>query len=212
MKLIHPQIEQYAQMHTVEEPDLIRELLAFAADDLEHVDMISGPVIGQFLSMLVKISGAQKVLEVGTFIGYSALYMARSLPEDGQLITCEYNERYEAIAKRFFKKSSDSHKIRLVMGEALETIAIFNKMFDFVFLDADKINYPRYYDLLIPKINPGGLLLVDNVFWQGTVLDSSDEKARAIDTLNTAIHKDERVEQVMLTVRDGLTLVRKLPA
>lgn len=209
MELIHPQIAQYAEKYSTEEPQLIQDLLEYATADLKHVDMISGPVVGQLLSMLIKISRAERVLEVGTFIGYSTLYMAQSLPSNAEIITCERNRRYESIARTFFKKSADADKIKLIMGDALQTIQFLDKQFDFIFLDADKVNYPNYYNLLVPKLSDGGLLLIDNIFWDGTVLNPQDEKALAINELNGTIKKDDRVQQVMLTVRDGLTLIRK---
>lgn len=209
MKMIDPEIVRYAEQHTTEEPELLKELVAHASEDLEHVDMLSGKVVGRFLAMMVSISGAKRILEVGTFVGYSALHMAAALPEDGQLITCEYNKRYENIARSYFNRSEYGHKIELVMGDALETIPKIQGEFDFVFLDADKVNYPKYYELIISKIVEAGILIIDNTFWSGSVLDPDDEKAQAIDRLNKIIKEDERVEQVMLTVRDGLMLVRK---
>lgn len=209
MKMVSSEIARYAAEHTTEESELLKELVAYAEVDLEHVDMLSGRVVGRFLALLISICGAKRVLEIGTFVGYSALCMAEALPEKGQLITCEYNQRYEELARNFFSQSEAGGKIKLVMGNALETIPTLNGTFDFVFLDADKINYPRYYDLLIPIIRPNGLLIIDNTFWNGTVLNADDEKGRAIDRLNKKIKKDKQVEQVMLTVRDGLLVVRK---
>ena len=210
MELIQPDIENYALQYTTEDSPLIQELIEKASSELEYIDMLSGKLVGQFLAMMVKLSNAKNILEVGTFAGYSALKMAEALPDDGKIITCEYNERYEKLARSFFDRSEHGHKISLVMGNALETIPQIEVAFDFAFLDADKVNYPKYYDLILPKLDPGGLLMIDNVFWEGTVLNPDDEKSIAIDGLNQTIAKDSRVEQVMLTVRDGLTVVRKL--
>ena len=209
MDLIHPEIEEYAKKYTTEDSTLINELVQKASAELEYIDMLSGKLVGQFLAMMVKLSSAQTILEVGTFAGYSALKIAEALPDDGEIITCEYNERYEKLARSFFDRSEHGHKISLVMGNALETIPELEETFDFAFLDADKVNYPQYYDMIIPKLYPGGLLIIDNVFWEGTVLNPDDEKSKAINQLNKKIATDDRVEQVMLTVRDGLTLVRK---
>ncbi|TYP95492.1 caffeoyl-CoA O-methyltransferase [Fodinibius salinus] len=199
----------YAAEHTTADSELVKELIAASKEDLEHTDMLSGRQVGQLLTMLIKISGAKRVLEVGTFTGYSALKMAEALPKDGQLFTCEYNKRYEDIARTFFEKSDEGSKISLLMGKALKTIPTINGSFDFVFLDADKINYPKYYDMIIPRLKEGGVMVIDNVLWDGEALQPEGEKAEAIDQLNKQITADELVEQVMLTVRDGVTIVRK---
>lgn len=209
MQIIDPDIETYAERHTTEESAIIHELVDASEQELEHIDMLSGRVVGRFLAMMVRISAARRILEIGTFSGYSALYMAEAIPPDGELITCEYNERYEALARSFFEKSEHGKKISLKMGPALETIEELEGTFDLVFLDADKVNYPEYYRKVIPLLRSGGLLIVDNVLWSGTVLDPEDDKALAIDKLNKMIADDARVEQVLLTVRDGLSLVRK---
>ncbi len=209
MDIIDSDIEKYAEEHTVEESELLRELVKVSNENLEYIDMLSGRVVGQFLAMLVKLSGAKRIIEIGTFSGYSALSMAEALPEDGELITCELNERYEKLARSFFEKSEHGHKITLRMGPALQTIEKLKGSFDFVFLDADKVNYPAYYQKVLPLMNSGGLIVIDNVLWSGDVLEPSDEKSNAIDKLNNIIKEDSSVEQVMLTVRDGLTLVRK---
>lgn len=209
MELVHPEIERYAETCTSEESELIRKLVEASNRELEHIDMISGRVVGCFLAMMVQVSGAKRILEIGMFSGYSALSMAEALPEDGKLITCEYNERYEKLARSFFEKSEHGHKITLKMGPALETLDAIKGSFDFVFLDADKINYPNYYKKVLPMLKKGGLMVIDNVLWSGTILNPKDEKEKAIDRLNKMIKEDQQVEQVMLTVRDGLSLVRK---
>lgn len=213
MNFTDPEIAQYAEDHSSEESPLIKELVEASNQELEHIDMISGKVVGRFLAMMVRISGAKRVLEIGTFSGYSALSMAEALPIDGELITCEYNERYEALARTFFAKSDHEKKITLKMGPALETLESMQESgsFDLAYLDADKVNYPEYYQKIIPMLSKGGILVVDNVLWSSTVLHPEDEKAKAIDRLNKIIAQDDRVEQVLLTVRDGLTLVRKKP-
>ena len=209
MDIINPQIEEYAENATGAESELIQELVKASNENLEHIDMISGRVVGRLLAMLIKISGAKRVLEIGTFSGYSALTMAEALPDDGQLITCEYNERYEKLARSFFSRSEHGHKITLIMGMAKDTLKELEGRFDFVYLDADKVNYPQYYEKVVPLLKVNGLIVIDNVLWSGAVLQPDDEKSKAIDELNGMIRSDERVEQVMLTVRDGLTLVRK---
>lgn len=209
MDFVPSDIEEYAEAQTGEESPLIRELVRASRENLEHIDMLSGRVVGRFLAILVKISGAKRVLEIGTFSGYSALCMAEALTDEGELITCELNEHYEKLARSFFAKSKHGHKITLKMGPALETIEKLKGNFDFVFLDADKVNYSNYYEKVLPMLRSGGIIIIDNVLWSGDVLEPVDEKAKAIDELNKRIKDDERVEQVVLTVRDGLTLVRK---
>ncbi|MDX1586424.1 MAG: class I SAM-dependent methyltransferase [Balneolaceae bacterium] len=209
MEIVPLEIERYAEGHTSAESELLAELISFSEANLEYTDMLSGRVVGRLLAMLVKISGARRILEIGTFTGYSAMTMAEALPEGGELVTLEYNERYEEIARSFFAKSDHGDKIRLKMGFAMDTLDELSGPFDFIFLDADKINYPGYYRKIKPMMSSGALMAVDNVLWSGTVIDPEDEKEMAIDRLNRMIHDDAEVEQVMLTIRDGLTIVRK---
>lgn len=203
-------VEEYAIDHTSEDSLLIQELIKASEEELQYTDMLSGRQVGRLLAILIKISGAKRVLEIGTFTGYSALTMAEALPADGELFTCEYNERYEEIARSFFDKSKAGDKIRLLMGPALETIPTIDGDFNFIFLDADKNNYPNYYELILPRLKKGGLMVIDNVLWDGEVLHPKDDKTKSIDQLNKQIAADPSVEQVMLTVRDGVTVVRKL--
>lgn len=203
-------MESYALSHTTDDSPLVQELIRTSEQELEYTDMLSGKLVGRLLSILIKVSGARRVLEVGTFTGYSALTMAEALPDEGELFTCEYNERYETLARSFFEKSEAGSKINLVMGKALDTIPTLKGTFDFVFLDADKINYPDYYELILPRLEQGGLMVVDNVFWGGDVIPKEGEKAEAIDRLNTMMAEDASIEQVMLTVRDGITVARKV--
>ncbi len=203
-------VEEYAIEHTTEESPLLQELATKTRDELEYSDMLSGRVVGRLLAILIKISGAERVLEIGAFTGYSALMMAEALPDDGEIFTCEYNERYEKIARSFFKKSEFGSKITLLMGKALESIPKVKGNFDFLYMDADKINYPNYYEMILPRLKSGGLMAIDNVLWSGEVLSPKTDNAKAIDKLNKMIKKNESVEQVMLTVRDGLMIVRKL--
>lgn len=210
MQIVDPDIEYYAERHTSPESSLLQELAQKTAEELEYSEMLTGRVEGRLLNLLVLLTGCRRILEIGTFTGYSALSMAGALPEDGQIITCEINERYEKIARSYFKRSEHGSKIELRMGPALETIQTLEGPLDLVFIDADKVNYPRYYKQVLPKVKTDGLFVVDNVFWSGDVLNPGDEKSKAIDRLNRMIAEDENVEQVVLTVRDGLTLVRKI--
>lgn len=209
MEIISPEIEEYAQQHTGEPSGEITELVETSRQKLQHLDMISGRIVGKLLMLLIRISKAKRALEIGTFIGYTTLRIAEALPEDGTIITCDNNERYEAIARSAFRKSPNGHKITMKMGPAAETIRELNQTFDFIFIDADKNNYPLYYKELIPKLTSGGVMAVDNVLWSGKVLNPDDDKSRAIDRCNKIIAADDSVEQVMLPVRDGLTVLWK---
>lgn len=207
--IITPEIEEYATVVTQNEPEIARKIAEATRNELQYSEMLTGKVEGRMLNMLVSLSGARRILEVGLFTGYSAYMMASALPEDGELISLEMNERYKTIADRFLSQSKHYPKIEILMGNALETISTLNGSFDLIFLDADKEHYPEYYDLLMPKLNTGGVLVVDNALWYGEVVQPEDRKAVAIDRLNHTIREDERVENVLLTVRDGVHLVRK---
>jgi caffeoyl-CoA O-methyltransferase len=159
--------------------------------------------------MLARLVSARRVLELGTFTGYSALVMAEGLPDDGELITCDIDPEVTDIAKRYWSRSPHGGKIELRLGPALETLKTIEGPFDLVFIDADKENYINYWELCLPKTRSGGLLVVDNVLWGGEVLDPKDETDKAIAEFNRHVYKDKRVEVVMLPVRDGLTLAYK---
>ncbi len=210
MNFISEDIKKYCQKYTTDESAVAADIQKDTFENLEYGNMLSGKIVGQLLALLIKISGAKKALEVGTFTGYSALRMAEALPEGGSLITLDYNERYIKMAQTAFEKSKHGYKISLKMGKALETLQTLEEQFDFIFLDADKVNYPNYYNILFPKLKTNGLLVVDNVLWSGKVLQKGDEQAEAIHQLNAMIADDGRVEQVMLPVRDGITVARKV--
>jgi caffeoyl-CoA O-methyltransferase len=169
-----------------------------------------GPVEGRLLGLLVRLAGARRVLEVGTFTGYSALAMAAALPDEGRLLTCDVDAEVTAAARGFFDRSGHGHKIEIRLGPALETLpGLAGGSFDLVFLDADKESYPAYLEHAVRLLRPGGLLVADNVLWSGRVLDPRDAATLAIARFNRLVHEDARLEAVMLTVRDGMTLARK---
>lgn len=207
--LVAEELERYAESHTDAPDPLLEELRRETYASVADPQMQVGAVEGTLLRMLVAVSGARRALEIGMFTGYSGLMIASALPEDGELITCDVNPKAEEVARRYFARSPHGKKIRIRMGPALETIAGLSPSFDFVFLDADKENYPNYYDAVLPLLASGGLLVVDNVLWSGRVLDPKEPSDRAIDTLNARVAADPRVEKVLLTVRDGVLLVRK---
>lgn len=209
MKIVPEKIEQYCRENTAPEPELLRELAAETYARTALPEMQIGHVEGAFLRMLIRLLGAGRVLELGTFTGYSALVMAEAMPENGKLVTCEIDSGVAEIAKKYWNQSAHGTKIELRLGDALETLKTIEGPFDLVFIDADKENYINYWELCIPKTRSGGLLVVDNVLWGGSVLHPRDETDKAIAAFNRHVRRDKRVEAVMIPVRDGLTLAWK---
>jgi caffeoyl-CoA O-methyltransferase len=209
MDFIDEKIEQYAFDHTSEEGELLRRLEKETYEKLEIPQMTTGRIEARLLKLLARLVGAQRILEIGTFAGYSALSMAEALPEDGTLVTCDEDPVAIAFAQKYFSESPHGKKIKQMEGPALESIKKLTGSFDMAFIDADKINYSNYYEAILPMIRPGGLIAVDNVLWSGRVLDPQDESDRAIHQFNERVVKDQRVESVLLTVRDGLNCIIK---
>ena len=209
MDFIDEKIEQYAFDHTSEEGELLRRLEKETYEKLEIPQMTTGRIEARLLKLLARLVGAQRILEIGTFAGYSALSMAEALPEEGTLVTCEEDPVAIAFAQKYFSESPHGKKIKQMEGPALESIKKLTGTFDMAFIDADKINYSNYYEAILPMIRPGGLIAVDNVLWSGRVLDPQDESDRAIHQFNERVVKDQRVESVLLTVRDGLNCIIK---
>ena len=210
-RFIDEAVEAYAHDHTKEETDMFRRLREETYREMRYPQMQVGRIEGRFLKMLVRLTGAQRVLEIGMFTGYSALMMAEGLGEDGRIITCDVDPKAEAIARKYFAESPHGHKIEVRIGPALETIKSLGGPIDLVFIDADKVNYLNYYQACFPIIKPGGLIVADNVLWSGAVLDPQDDDTRAITAFNDFVQSDPRVENVCLTVRDGMMLVWKRP-
>lgn len=209
MDIVDRNLEKYAYDHTSPEPDLLQRLSVETYAKMQMPQMLTGRLEGRLLNLLARISGARKVLEIGTFTGYSALSIAEGLPEDGTVMTCEIDPANAAMAQRYFDASPHGRKIEIRLGPALETLAGLQGPFDLVFIDADKENYPWYYEKTMELVRPGGLILVDNTLWSGLVLEPHDRESIAIDTLNKRIAKDARVENVLVTIRDGLQVVRR---
>lgn len=209
--LVGVPLETYASEHTTPPPEILdrleRETRKVMASSQQ---MLSGRTEGQFLRLLVDLLGAKRVLEIGMFTGYSALMMASALPEDGELHTCEIDPEAEAIARRYFEESEHGGKIRVHMGPALDTVSRLDGPFDFAFVDADKPNYPNYYEPVLERMRPGGIIAVDNALWKGEVVAPQDESGRAIHRLNERVQADPRVQNVMTTIRDGILLAKKL--
>jgi caffeoyl-CoA O-methyltransferase len=172
--------------------------------------MMVGPVEGQFLKMLAEMTGARRILEIGMFTGYSTLAWAEALPKDGRVVTCEINPETTEIAKRYFAESPHGHKIEIKLGPALDSLKLLHGIFDLCFIDADKENYAAYYERCMELVRPRGLIILDNMLRGGRVLDPQDQASQAVDALNKRIRNDPRVENVLLPVRDGIMLVRKL--
>ena len=212
MIFIDEAVEQFAHDHTKPESDLFGRLREETYREMQSPQMQVGRIEGQFLKMLVRLTGARRVLEIGMFTGYSGLMMAEGLPDDGRLITCDVNPQAEAVARRYFAESEYGHKIEIRMGPALDTIKTLTEPLDMVFIDADKTNYLNYYEAVMPLVRPGGLIVADNVLWSGRVLNPEDDDSRAIVEFDKRVNEDPRVENVCLTVRDGMMLAWKRPA
>jgi caffeoyl-CoA O-methyltransferase len=203
-------IEDYAERHSKPLSDLHGKLWVETYAKTRSPAMMVGPLEGQFLKMLATMTGARRILEIGMFTGYSTLAWAEALPKDGRVVTCDVNPETTEIAKRYFAESPHGQKIEIKFGAALESLKTLSGPFDICFIDADKENYSAYYDLGMELVRPRGLIILDNMLRSGRVLDPRDEGTKAIDALNKRIRDDERVENVLLPVRDGIMLVRKL--
>jgi len=209
-QLVAPGIETYAEAHSIAESAVCRALREETHRTMEHPQMMVGPLEGAFLKMMIRLIGARRVLEVGMFTGYSALCFAEALPADGTVVTCEIDEGSAELARRYFSRSQDGPKISVRMGPALDTMRDLTGPFDLVFIDADKPNYVRYYRRALDLVAPGGVILVDNVLWNGDVLKqpAPDEKTAAIQELNRTVAADPRVSAVLLPIRDGVLVVK----
>lgn len=212
--IVPPPFEDYCREHSTPASALRQELETWTCQHRgADANMLTGAHEAALLQMLVRLTGTRRVLEIGTFTGYSALAMAEALPADGALVTCDIDPEHARIAQSFFDRSSHGKKITLRLGPALETLAGLppDETFDFAFLDADKENYPNYYEAILPRLKPGGLLVADNVLWSGKVLAPKEKTDKAIVAFNERVRADARVEKLMLPVRDGMLLVRKQP-
>jgi caffeoyl-CoA O-methyltransferase len=208
--IVPEEIERYAEEHTTAPDDLLRRLAEETRATLERPQMLTGTLEGRFLEFLIYATRAKRILEVGTYSGYSAISMAAALPPDGHIDTCEVDEQHVAVARRYIGEAGHADRITVHLGPALDTIARLEGEFDFVFIDADKVNYMAYYEALLPRLADGALMAIDNTLWSGRVLDSDqDESTKAIVELNDHIARDPEVVAVQLTVRDGVTLVRR---
>ena len=209
MEILNEDLQRYAEQHTSPESDLLKKI---NRDTYAHVlmpRMLSGHLQGRVLSMISHLLKPQRILEIGTYTGYSALCLAEGLSPGGKMITIDINEELERKVREHFADSQD--KIEYKIGNALDIIPTLNEIFDLVFIDADKSNYINYFDLVIDKVRPGGFILADNVLWSGKVLNKNpDNDTKSIIAFNQKIQHDPRVENVLLPIRDGIMMIRKL--
>lgn len=210
MNLVQPDIETYCRNHSTPLPPIFDKLKEETFASLNAPQMQVGLLEGRFLQMLIAISGAKRVLEIGTYSGFSALSMASALPADGKLITCDIDPKATSVAQKYWNESPHGKKIELKLGPAKETIQSLEGNFDLVFIDADKAGYIDYWNACVPKLKTGGLIVVDNVLWSGKVLNPQEKSDHEIHAFNTMASKDTRMESVMLTIRDGIFVARKL--
>jgi len=209
-RLVASDIETYAQAHSMPESDLCRALREETQRRMEAPQMIVGPLEGAFLKMMTQLVRATRVLEIGMFTGYSALCFAEALPANGTVLTCEIDEESAALARRYFARSPIGKKIEIRMGPALDTMRGLKGPFDLIFIDADKVNYVNFYRRALDLLSPQGVILIVNVLWDGEVLKhpAPDENTAAIQELNRVVATDPRVTAVLVTIRDGVLVIR----
>ena len=211
MHFISEDIEQYCKDYSIPDSDLLKELSKTTWETEEIPQMLCGSLVGGFLQILIKISGAKQVLEIGMFTGYSTLKMAEALPVDGEIHSCELMEKHIVTAKGWFEKSEVNHKITVHQGEALKSLAEFRAgSFDMMFVDADKTGYPEYYRIGTLLLKKGGIAVFDNMLWSGSVLKPDDKDSKALRETTELIKNDGRLEQLLLPVRDGVMIYRKI--
>ena len=208
--IVNEEVERYAHEHTTPDPEFFRRLEEETRAISDWPQMMVGPLEGQLLGWLVWLSGAQRVLEIGTFTGYSSISMALNLAAGGRITSLDVNEETTAVARRYAEEAGVADRIDYRVGPALEALGSLDGPFDLVFIDADKESYVNYYEAVLPKLADRGFIVADNVLWSGRVVEEGgDESTQAIRAFNQHVASDERVETLMLTVRDGMTLIRR---
>jgi predicted O-methyltransferase YrrM len=207
-------IEEYILSHIDSEPSLLSDMARDAQANLLHGRMVSGHLQGRLLKMFARMIRPRRVLEIGTYTGYSAICLAEGMDDDAELYTIEKDDEMEDFIRKYFDRSEQQNKIRLIFGDALQIIPAFDDdFFDMVFIDGDKRQYNAYFEQVLPKIRQGGFILADNTLWNGKLLQKvagNDWQTKGIMEFNESLVKDKRVEKVILPVRDGLTLIRKI--
>ncbi|MBD0259981.1 MAG: class I SAM-dependent methyltransferase [Cytophagales bacterium] len=213
MDFIPPDLARYAEAHTSPEPQVLRQLNRETHANVLSPRMLSGHLQGRVLALLSHLVKPSRVLEIGTYTGYSALCLAEGLAPGGKVITLDVNEELERMVRSFVEKAGMTDRVDFRIGRAADLIPQLDETFDLVFIDADKVNYGLYYDLVFDKVRPGGIIVADNVLWSGKVVQpeavKKDKELRAILAFNARIQQDDRVENVLLPLRDGLMVVRK---
>jgi len=213
MEFLPQQIDDYACNHTQSESPLLTELNRETWAKVLIPRMLSGHLQGRALSMFSKMIQPQVILEIGTYTGYSAICLAEGLKENGKLYTIDINEELESMSSSYFEKAGIQHKVKQFIGNAIDIIPTINDHFDLVFIDADKENYSNYFDMVIDKMPIGGFIIADNVLWSGKVTEevkANDTETQALKDYNSKIHQSDRVENILLPIRDGLMICQKV--
>jgi predicted O-methyltransferase YrrM len=213
MHFLPEKLDDYVVAHSADEPELLQQLTRETYQKILQPIMLSGPYQGRVLSMISKLIRPKTILELGTFTGYATLCLAEGLQTNGEIHTIDVNEELIDFQRKYFEKSGYGNQIQQHLGNAIDIIPTLNITFDLVFIDADKPNYVNYFNLIIDKLNPGGIILSDNVLWHGKVikpLEDKDISTKAVMAFNTLLKNDKRIETILLPIRDGLTISRKL--
>ncbi len=205
-------LDEYLEQHTTPMDEVLAELYRDTFLHQMNPRMMSGPVQGRLLQFLCEMLKPKRVLEIGTYTGFASICIARGLPEGGRLVTIEADEEYEGVIRRYLSKARVENRVALMIGDAKTVIPTLPDTFDLVFIDADKISYSKYFDLVIDKVVPGGFILADNVLWDGKVLNvqAKERDTQAMQAFNDKVQNDPRVENVLLPIRDGLMMIRKI--
>lgn len=213
MEFLDPELEKYIADHTEKEPELLYKLYRETNQKVINPRMLAGHVQGRVISMLSHMIRPKRILEIGTYTGYSALCWAEGLADDGLIVTIDINEELEPMVARYISEAGYGDKIKQMIGPALDIIPTLEEDWDLVFIDADKPNYSNYFDAIIDQLKPGALIIADNVLWSGKIIDQSkkwDKSTKAIDAYNKKVQDDARVQSVLFPVRDGFTISRKV--
>jgi caffeoyl-CoA O-methyltransferase len=213
MEFLAEALQAYCELHSTEEPEVLKKLNRATHAQVLQPRMLSGHLQGRFLAMISALVRPKYILEIGTYTGYSALCLAEGLAEEGKLITIDVNPELEDMVHHFVKEAGFENKIQMIIGDAYQVIRTLPQTFDLVFIDADKASYSKYFDLIIDKLAPRGLILADNVLWSGKVIDekslAKDKDTQLLDAFNKKVQADPRVDCMLLPLRDGMMLMRK---